>query len=78
MISPLQVRDIPPTSSFLYLYTYLEPTENEVRAQLAVEEDRQSTVDGTIQLHAVTASALLSMLLDLEDQQYVPSLSWDN
>lgn len=45
-------------------------TEAEIRLQLAEEEDREAS-DGTLFLHKITPSAMLTELLEIEDLQYV-------
>ena len=49
-------------------------TEAQIRAQLLKEEDDEERDEGTTGLHEVTASGMLSALLDFEDHQYVPLL----
>ncbi|KAI0772180.1 hypothetical protein BC629DRAFT_1595397 [Irpex lacteus] len=45
------------------------PSEIEVRAQLAVEEEKAVANDGSLSLHAVTQSGMLAGLLEIEEQQ---------
>ena len=45
-------------------------TESDIRLKLARDDD-EDTKNGSISLHAVTPSALIMELLDIEDQQCV-------
>ena len=51
------------------LIEHTGPTENEVKTQLADEEDRVSAIENTAFLHAITPSGMLALLLDIEDLQ---------
>lgn len=60
----------------IYLIAYtstdihvLGPTEVEIRAQLAVEEEEESLIDGQVAPHAVTPSQMLGTLMELEVRQ---------
>ena len=50
------------------------PTELEIRAQLAAEEEQAAANDSTISLHSMSPSGLLASLLDIEEHQYVQGL----
>ena len=43
-------------------------TESDIRLKLA-RDDEEDVTNGTMSLHAITPSALIMELLDIEDQQ---------
>lgn len=47
------------------------PSEAEIRAELAAEEEDSAALTGAIGLHAVSPSGMLANILELEEQQYV-------
>ena len=47
------------------------PTEAEIHAQLLAEEERAASAEGSIGLHSMGVLGMISVLLEIEDQQYV-------
>lgn len=74
MIFPLLVSHLLIAVMYRISDCLVGPTESEIRAQLAVEEEQAAASDGTISLHSMSASGLLSSLLDIEEHQYVHRL----
>lgn len=56
---------------YKYCFSKIDVSEDDVQAQLDKEETEARKASGTPALHTTSASAFLSMGLELEESQYV-------